>query len=716
MENVEFEIESLSIKIYTNIPDKEKQIVDFTRNMLIADSTSGNDIILTDLPFFTTEVEYPVYLLNKLDYQERINFFFNANKFIEILKQYYNKDDELLNSTSTENTEDEANNSYYDKRERRTRKNIMTMLEVLFPTKFPVINDIHASYDFLKGKQSTRALWFNPFQTHYFSYLKINGKTYTIKRTVWLNDMLNHPVYRKMLVEYRKIRKWADEQLYSKDSKFNKPEEQLNENKNKIQAELDDIKQIIEKLNKIIGSSNATSGFTALANIIKDFNMNDDKSFNDLFEADWIKGIDDKKQLITKVPPTEEVTNDRKKIIKKVDTLKKLHTNMQQINKVIKEVNEYFTKNLNDVNKKEVAVRKFQVAMNEYKDPFRKSSNIYLQHLIDGLFKDDSTAMQYYKLLDIIYKKYIQGNTLEPSEIKILNGGSNVEPKLVNVGISYINIGDSKKPTREVYFMIDLIEGEVNNDNFSSIYCPFMGDYLGNQLEYLISEMRTSNKNMWAVDSNRKMFSLKKIEASITNNYSQKMLSASDSVPDKNLGPNQLNSNHTSQTNGPTPVDNFMTYIMKNADDVDEVINSLKNKYVDDSYIGSLHSSKILEQIRDMKDNPFATELYGIIGLWNKDMLTKNRTVIDNLVKLSHSISAKNDIIAREKESFATKNDPTGKTLIKLNKTEELNNLLSNIAKKVLSHEETKREKVSGGTRKHKTHAVIKKKYTRRQR
>ena len=214
MEEVEFAIESLAIKIYTNIPDKQNQIVNFTRSMLhIPKSTNAEEeseienVILAEIPFFTIDVEYPVDRLNRLTYHERVNFFFNAGKFAELLRPYYVKEE---NQPVGESPDDSDN--YYDNRERRTRRNVMTMLEILFPSKFPVINDIHASYDFLKDKQSTRAFWFNPFQTHYFSYLKIGGSTYTIKKTVWLNDMLNHPVYRKMIVEYRKVRKWADEE------------------------------------------------------------------------------------------------------------------------------------------------------------------------------------------------------------------------------------------------------------------------------------------------------------------------------------------------------------------------------------------------------------------------------------------------------------------------------------------------------------------------
>ena len=391
------------------------------------------------------------------------------------------------------------------------------MLEILFPTKFPVINDIHASYDFLKDKQSTRAFWFNPFQTHYFSYLKIGGGTYTIKKTVWLNDMLNHPVYRKMIVEYRKVRKWADEELYSKESKFGKPKEQIKEIDSKIIKDFEEIRKIMEELNQIAITATGkakTKDFENLYNLvnsIKDPTTVD--NVKEIVDSDWISSnsrlINSQTNTITdKVDPLKTKLRE---VAKLVDN----HLNKkEEIKKKLDQVNKYFTTSLPYVNatgQMSQVLRKFQAIMNEYKYPFRKSSNIYLQQLIDGLLTTtaNATAEKYYKLLNAIYKKYIRSEEIDATEETLLTGGTD-EPQLVNVGISYINIGESNKPTREVYFMIDLVDGEINNENVSSIYCQFIGDYLGNQLEYLIAEARNTVENKWAVDKNRQMFSLKK--------------------------------------------------------------------------------------------------------------------------------------------------------------------------------------------------------------
>ena len=735
MDEVEFTIESLAIKIYTNIPDKQNQIVNFTRNMLYIPKPTNNDeavevesVALEELPFFTTDVEYPVDQLNRLDYQSRVNFFFNSGKFVDILRPYYVKEDNSASET-LKSTDD----SYYEKRERRTRGNIMTMLEILFPTKFPVINDIQTSYDFLKDKQSTRPFWFNPFQTHYFSYLKIGGGTYTIKKTVWLNDMLNHPLYRKMIVEYRKVRKWADEQLYSKDSKFGNPAEQIKDIKTKIREELNKMSDIVAKLNaiadgytksaggaaKVITSgfknvtsavNNANEQYTVIDNVD---NIDDETTESAIIEPaialsdpdiKWIES--DTTQIVTS--PSGEISAAssplKKQLREAYKAIKGYEASINRLKTNIESVKSYFKTTIAKAIGKTPSttiLRKLQSIMNEYKDPFRKSSNIYLQHLIDGLFTDDAAAEEYYKLLAAIYKKYIRGEGLDEEDEELLTGGTN-EPKLVNVGISYINIGESNKPTREVYFMVDLVDGEINSENVSSIYCPFIGDYLGNQLEYLITESRNPLENKWAVDKNRQMFSLKKIEASIANNFSSNELAARESVPGRKIGPSQLIENRQQPTRPiVSPVQNFMAYIMKDPTDLQRQLDGLKSKYLDND-ITSLDAVRILDQIKEMKQSPFAKQLYEAIEGWNENMEIKNNKVINSLIAVINSIKAKKEMITNEKDSYATKNDPSKQRLLILSKEEDINNILASIAEKVLSHEKTKRERITGGsTRKH---------------
>jgi hypothetical protein len=790
MEQVEFEVEQLKVMIYTNITNSKDEMVEFNRSMLhipkSPDDETNTEMTLANLPFFTSEIEYPITRLNRMNYHDRVNFFFNQKNFIDILRPYYDPNmllkqnidtlnnrisklklkideidnllkniyqnnpekyvfaitylnksisevdidgintdatfktaetnvknihvkykilssatrlydkvqetikksqdvDEDIQNTATKNSKDaldKAINIYqppdndnsittatdaytiaktahknliqdieddedddwddddwdsstvssstlnsgvsaedeeddgthyyvernYKVRERITRKNIKTMLEILFPTKFPVINDVQTSYEYIQNQKSTRPFWFNPFQTHYFSYLTIGGKIYTIKKTVWLNDILNHPVYQKIFIEYRKLKKWADDKGYNMDD-----------------TDKNHPKNIFEK-------------------------------------------------------PIEKVTT-------------------------------YAT---------EIPFRKFKTTMLGFVQPLRNSSNTYLQKLIDGLTgktaddtENSKNSKDFYELLDNIYDKYINSDSDSVSDSK-----QNISA-YINTGISYINMGESNKPTREVYFMIDLIDGEINDKNKSSIYCPYMGDSLGNKLEYLINNTSQTDKNKWAVDKNRQIFSLSKIKETISGtDYKQKMKEG-PSNPSKNIGYKQLDhqKRSTNEISISTEVsNNFMTHILKvekgNQDEVENKIKQLIHDYPQDANIASIDKSRLLESIQSLGD--LSNKLVGAIIKWSKDIYVQNNKVTELLITIKNDINAQNELNTSKKKRYSIEMlDTSGQDKMKINRDTDINNLLLLIIGKVQTHEENKRRTSSGGTKKRKTRS---KKNTRRRR
>ena len=718
MEQVEFEVEQLKVMIYTNITNSKDEMVEFNRSMLHIPKSADDEITtqmsLANIPFFTSEIEYPISRLNYMNYHDRVNFFFNQKYFIDILRPYYKpkqevpeekdpdfvplteveenkkKEVEDADSDETYNTEDadedadetmstissltgnsggrkkgggdessnktdESSNKtdytdwaaiiygpelidedtgtkYYAdpkhaERERITRKNIKTMLEILFPTKFPVINDIQTSYEYIQNQKSTRPFWFNPFHTHYFSYLTIGGKIYTVKKTVWLNDILNHPVYQKIFIEYRKLKKWADDKAY---------------------------------------------------------NMNEHDEFHP----------------------------------------KKIFTSNLDSNKLFKEQTQ------------PIPFRKFKTTMLGFVEPLRNSSNTYLQKLINivtNRVKDSGSPEQFYKLLDNVYNAYINSKKEEEIEKEEEEDPTDVPPKeketavkkedkyssinaFINTGISYINMGESNKPTREVYFMIDLIDGEINDKNKSSIYCPYMGDSLGNKLEYLINNRNVTDKKDWAVDKDRQIFSLSNMEETETE-YTQK-LEEGPSNPSKNVGYKQLDqqTRSTNEISISTEVSShFMTHILKvekdKPDEVEDIIKNLKKKYFD-SNITSIDKSRLLDSMKNL--STLSNKLVGVIIQWSKDIYVQNNNVIDSLITIKTEINGQNEKNAAKKKRYSVEMyDTSGQEKIKINRDTDINNLLLLLVDKLQKHEESKKRRISGGTKKHKSRS---KKNTRRRR
>tara|TARA_B110000879_G_scaffold144295_1_gene187465 strand:+ start:4297 stop:6417 length:2121 start_codon:yes stop_codon:yes gene_type:complete len=691
MEGLEFAIESLVIKIYTNIAKDKNQIVEFKRSMLVQVDTPDEEpdkIALDEYPKFTVDVEYPVDVLNRLTYNERINFFFNSSKFVEILKPHLNKED----VNDDVNDDDNDSGSYHKILEKRTRRNIMTMMEVLFPTKFPVINDIQTSHDYLKDTASTRPFWFNPFQKHYFSYLNINSNKYTIKKTVWLNDVLNHPHYRKIITEYIKFKKWADEQMYS-TNKYKNPDDQKKDYEDKIKNAFEELKIEVMRLDNSANPdkkdrTKTDYGFDKLYQLVSnDYDKQNLQEYVNI-DGNWIISTSDKKIY------TNQTSKNERAELQKINTdINQNFKNLTELDTKIGKAKTYFTQTIqaslkNSLNA--IVIRKFATLMSSYKSPLRETSNIDLQNLINGVqagdTPNDPSSTKFYELMEALYTKYIKNKDVKHDNLL----------ELSNVGISYINIGETNKPTREVYFMFDLIDGEVTDDNVNSIYCPFIGEHLGNQLEHLIQESKNEGNN-WAVDKNRKMFSLKDVESSIKNNFAEQELTETRTKISNTL----LTNGKTKEVfkNSEALLSNFSSHILKNKETILSKIESLQKKYIDNQ-ISGMNINKLLDFINDHTDNKFSSELYRIINLWNQDMIYKNNKVLNFMITLDGDIKTRKIILEERKNTYEVKNDASNKLLSLINREIEINELYSILVTNMINHEKSKNETTSGGTKK----------------
>jgi hypothetical protein len=217
-----FEIKEIKIKLYTNLQNKEQRLIDFDLDMLYHESKSKpnekgetttiplDKAGLNKLPYFTMSVKYPLARLQKdlQSYQERVKFFFDEKEFEKRLFLY--------TDGPKESDDVDVNNDIAE-------HNIMTMIEILFPTKFTVINNFHTSMDHVFGKSYLGRMWLNPTIKKYYSYLKLaDGKIYTFTRLIWLNDIMNHPLYRTFLKEFHTFWLWHSKEKLKLTKVMNK--------------------------------------------------------------------------------------------------------------------------------------------------------------------------------------------------------------------------------------------------------------------------------------------------------------------------------------------------------------------------------------------------------------------------------------------------------------------------------------------------------------
>lgn len=362
-------IQKLKITLNTNVP-KQKSI-EFTKDVLYhPESNSFKDI--EKYPYITTKLLYPDKFLSELDYAEIVNIFFNRDKF-----------ERMLLENKPTNTETDVEYIY--------KTNVMTMLQLLFSTKYFIVNNIHQSLDIITHKESTKSLFYNPFNTK-FSYIKVNGKPYTVTKAIWLNDTVNHPKYNELMKAVRSV---ADEYI--------------------------------------------------------------DKGY----------------------------------------TLESMITEQQPFDKPVK---------FNDT-----SYRLRSTILPKYRHPYRESSNTKLQKYIIGKNSDD--VSKFYELFINLYERYMLGK----KDVK-------VDEKLLDIGIDNINISyDDSYPKKEIFVLIDVIEGEVNDLNKKEVYCPYTNDYIGNLLNNLVYKVHSTK----VLDKPRTMYSISEKKSDVTSTDT-KMDSSSD--------------------------------------------------------------------------------------------------------------------------------------------------------------------------------------------
>ena len=199
-------VKPLKIMIETNVSEKPFPLT-FSNiyNPLVSEIPSN--VVMNEYPYFIETIPYPEEILAKKEYSELLRVFFNEDEFINTIVKH---------SPNTSKTD-------YDME--TIEKNIVIMLNLIFPTSYPTSNNINTSFNkYLQKKpyelkfelgELTRGLNFSGsidtlFKREY-SYLKINEKTYTVSEITWLNDVLNDPLYRELINKLFEYNEWLDE-------------------------------------------------------------------------------------------------------------------------------------------------------------------------------------------------------------------------------------------------------------------------------------------------------------------------------------------------------------------------------------------------------------------------------------------------------------------------------------------------------------------------
>ena len=145
----------------------------------------------TKYPFICSNAKIPIDVLKLKTQKEIALTLFNEEKFTAIMKSVSIEKHHRHNAILAEN--------------------VMTILKLLFTNTFPFTNDIISSYDHLNESSIVDVGFADKKRS---SFIKLNGNIHTVTRAVWLNDVLNHPLYNDLIKTMNKYFIWAEKNKY----------------------------------------------------------------------------------------------------------------------------------------------------------------------------------------------------------------------------------------------------------------------------------------------------------------------------------------------------------------------------------------------------------------------------------------------------------------------------------------------------------------------
>jgi len=727
MTELSIDVVDLEIKLHTNISNQK--VVPLTRALFhiptdddddTPDENSKPDTDTTNSYLkFTTDVEYPVSELSKLSMNDRIEFFFNTDVFAKELKKHMPDDADNIRIRLLKAAGQEEVDAAYEFQNERIQRNFLATLYLLFPTSYPVIDDIHTSLDYIKNNVYKHDLWFAPFKSYFqsspdFSYLKMDGQIYTIRKTVWLNDILNHPDYggdKGIVKLYQNFVAWSETKKYDSKTKYGDVA-MLTQTLNKqIEKLFNNLKK--ETLTKVTkGHNTFTISFNSLYQLVKG-NFNDTALKKFIDDDNWIKsGI-----MIYKgsgaAPRADKtkLTNIQTELIKTYDDRDTISANTDA-------VDAYFTQRLSGIGvnppgqpsvQQSDEIRRFRSELNKFKLPFKTTSNIFLQQVINGLLgtgsrteektADDESSVEFYNFMKTLLHTYVKVSNEPP--MKAAAEKKTTMLTLANVGLTIVNTNEKKLYTGDV--LVNFIEGELTSANQPSIYCPFTGDLLGNQLEDLMNAPKHNKTEPWSVfDDNRAMFSIKDLISSDNDNKRDNNGRLSTNTNTKHNTSNIPKQQQQQQPKNINELEsNFEVKIMNTATttELKKNITELLKIY-NDIELQGLNIDKLLDFFSKY-NNPLAKRLYAIITLWNEDQNTKSKKIYAMLVGLETDITARNKVINNDITDNVPAKNPD--EILKLRREHDINEkILLVITSRVIEDENGKIRKMGGTRRKRK--------------
>lgn len=504
------QINQIILMIHTNVPNGKP--IPLTSDILHSKEKFAS---ISTYPYITDTIVYPkTELLNLFSKKKEyvLKFFFDKNFFETILNKY--KINEIV---------DEEN------KKKNVKKNIQMMLEFIFSTRFPNSNALYSSHYKYISQNNGKNLSLSPSDLNIskFSYLKMDNKIYTIASCTILDDIFNNPEYKSFIDDFLNYNAWKSiqkkimekkitEKIINLINRIKNEKNERNVNTLYIFDNIDIFKQSLEKINQKIQDKSYDKGkykydsdmknyidnlerfieqFESIKNEINKINI-DDK--NNTFEQ--LHSIfDELYALFFDLYELYKIINENRKYL--IQNIKKnFNSNLNIIMNELKKINV-----LNVIYKKYINVSMINAkydleesdVLNELKTnykryvdftekiknllpPKKKSFNDKLQNLIKNFFDGNGEKVDgSVELNEIIFN--VKNEFMLQSSQSYFSNSRYLE--YLYTDVCEINMDDIENPKYEIHLGVELIEGEINDENIHQYRCKYYDYFFGNKLE-----------------------------------------------------------------------------------------------------------------------------------------------------------------------------------------------------------------------------------------
>jgi len=205
------EYKEIKVYLHTNLEelDEDKRTILFESSKLLHPEVK-NRRGLKKYPSVSFRVRQNYSALTELNFYQKMQFFFNTGSHISLLRIFPGLFDKETNKHAANS------NEFFKEYNEIIKDNIMSMLQLLFIASPLNGINVTSSWDFVVDKMTIPAL---PTVYGFFrgvshnSSLDVNGKHYSFDRLVWMNDILNCPVYAELFIKYREFVRWRDNEI-----------------------------------------------------------------------------------------------------------------------------------------------------------------------------------------------------------------------------------------------------------------------------------------------------------------------------------------------------------------------------------------------------------------------------------------------------------------------------------------------------------------------